>query len=162
VPIPTGSPAPAAAARSLDGSPRDLASLWRRGPALLFFFKCDCPTSPLGARVLPRFAALPGLAVAAVCQDGEEETRAFAEAYAWRGAVEVLIDPEPWPASDAFGVLASPTWFLLGPGGRVEAVAEGWSRAGADALAARAAALAGAAPVAVVQPGDGGPAFRPG
>ena len=162
MPIEAGSPAPAAAARALDGAPRDLAALARTGPALLFFFKSDCPTSPLGARVLPRFAAVPGLTVAAVSQDVAGETRRFAAAHGWPGVVEVLLDPEPWPASDAFGVLASPTWFLLGPGGRVEAVVEGWSRDDANALAARAAALAGAAPVPVARPDDGGPRFRPG
>jgi hypothetical protein len=59
------------------------------------------------------------------------------------------------------GVLATPTWVLLAPGGRVDAVLEGWSRDDANALVARAAALAGAPAAVVSRPADG-PAFRPG
>ena len=75
--------------------------------------------------------------------------------------MRVLVDPEPWPASEAFGVRSTPTWVLLAPGGRVDAVREGWSRDDANALAARAAALAEAPARLVSTPADG-PAFRPG
>jgi hypothetical protein len=50
---------------------------------------------------------------------------------------------------------------LLAPGGCVEDVAEGWSRDAVNALAARAAALAGHPAPVVSTPADG-PAFRPG
>ncbi len=112
--------------------------------------------------MLPRFAAVPSLGLAAVAQDSPEEARAFAAAHGWEGAVRVLVDPEPWPASDAFEVRSTPTWLLLAPGGGVEAIAEGWSRDDANALAARAAAFAGAPTPRVSGPEDGGPAFRPG
>ena len=85
----------------------------------------------------------------------------FAVASGWEGRVRLLLDPEPWPASGALGVRATPTWFLLS-GGRVEAAAEGWSRDDANALAARAAGLLGAAPVLVSKPGGPEPALRPG
>jgi hypothetical protein len=75
--------------------------------------------------------------------------------------VRVLLDADPWSASDAYGVRATPTWILVAAGGRVEAVAEGWSRDDANGLAARAAALAGAPAPVVSTPADG-PAFRPG
>jgi hypothetical protein len=104
---------------------------------------------------------VPGLAVAAVSQDGEAATRAFAGAHGWRAPLRVLLDRDPWPASAAYAVFATPTWILLAPGGRVEAVVEGWSREDANALAARAAALAGAPAPVVSTPADG-PAFRPG
>jgi peroxiredoxin len=161
VPVAPGSPAPRAAALTLDGAAADLAALAARGPALLFFYKGDCGASDAAAHALPRAAAIPGLAVAAVSQDPEPETEVFATVHRLAAPVRVLVDPAPWPASDAYGVLATPTWVLLAPGGRVEAVLEGWSRDDVNALAARAAALAGAPAPAVSSPADG-PAFRPG
>lgn len=157
----TGIPAPAARAFDLAGRAVDLAGLAASGPTLLFFYKGDCPASESAAHVLPRLAGIPGVAVAAVSQDGEAETRAFAAAHGLGGAVSVFVDREPWPASDAFGVAVTPTLVLLAPGARVEAVAEGWNRDDANALAARAAALAGA-PEREVSTAADGRAFRPG
>ncbi len=161
MPVSRGAAAPSCAVRDLSGGAVDLAALAVERPALLFFYKGDCSTSGAAAHVLPRLAAIPGLAVAAVSQDGEAETRAFAGEHAFGKAVRALRDPEPWPASRAFAVLVTPTFVLLAPGARVEVVVEGWSRDDANELAARAAVLAGCAPVTVSFPGDG-PAFRPG
>jgi hypothetical protein len=161
VPLAPGSALPAALVQGLDGCEAPLARL-AAGPALLFFYKADCPATAVAARVLPRFAAIPGLAVAAVSQDGDQEVRELAAASGWSGDVLVLRDPEPWPASDACGVRATPTWFLVAPGGRVELVAEGWSRDGANALAAAAARLTGSPPLAVSRPDGPEPAVRPG
>lgn len=157
-----GDAAPSARVRDLGGRAVDLAGLAAGRPAVLFFYKGDCPASADAAHALPRLAAaVPGVAVAAISQDGDADTRAFAAQHGLAGGVSVLVDAAPYPASDAFGVAATPTWFLLAPGGRVEAAAEGWSRDDANALAARAAALAGA-PAPVVSTAADGPAFRPG
>jgi peroxiredoxin len=156
-----GDAAPDVRVRDLSGAAVDLAALAAARPALLFFYKGDCPATGAAAHVLPRVASALGVAVAAVSQDGEAETRAFAAQHGLGDRVALLVDAAPFPASIAFGVRATPTWFLLAPGGRVEAVAEGWSRDDANALAARAAALAGAAPIAVSTAADG-PGFRPG
>jgi thiol-disulfide isomerase/thioredoxin len=148
--------------RALGGGAVSLPDLAAEGPALLFFWKGGCGACEAAAHALPRLAAVPGLHVAAVSQDGPAETRAFAAAHGWdRAPVGLLLDAEPWPASEAFGVRATPSWILLAPGGRVEATAEGWSRDEANSLAARAAALAGAPAPVVSHPADG-PAFRPG
>lgn len=158
-----GTSAPDARALPLGAAePIALAALASAAPALLFFYKGDCAASGLAAHALPRLsAAVPGVAVAAISQDGDADTRAFAAEHGLAGSVSVLVDPPPYPASDAFGVLATPTWFLLAPGGRVDAVTEGWSRDDANALAARAAALAGVPAPVVSTPADG-PGFRPG
>jgi peroxiredoxin len=162
VPLATGTPAPPAAVWDPAGATKRLEDLFARGPALLFFHKADCPATVVAAPVLPRFAAVPGLALAAVSQDGTEEARAFAAASGWGESVRLLLDPEPWGASEAYAVRATPTWVLVARGGRVEATAEGWSRDDANALAARAAALAGAPPPVVSRPGGPEPALRPG
>src|SRR5512133_848184 len=141
MPLVPGTPLPPAArALALDGAPVDLGALAAAGPAILFFYKGDCPASDAAAHVLPRAAAIPGMAaVAAISQDDELLTEAFARTHRLAGPVRVLLDPEPWPASDAFGVLTTPTFVLIAPGGRVDAVLEGWSRDDVNALAARAA-----------------------
>lgn len=162
MPVAPGSLAPSAEALTLGGEAVDLEALAALGPALLFFYKGDCEASAAAAHAVARLAAIPGLAVATVSQDGEEETLAFAAEHGLGPArVRFLLDPEPWPASRAYDVGVTPTWVLLGRGARVEAVAEGWSRDQANALAARAAALAGQ-PARVVSSPEDGPAFRPG
>lgn len=160
MPLAPGSPAPRAQVFALEGGALDAAALAQAGPALLFFYKGDCEASVAAAHVLPRLAAVPGLAVAAISQDGKAETRAFADDHLGP-AVRVLVDPDPWAASSAFGILATPTFVLLSPGGAVEATLEGWSRDDANALAVRAAALAGV-PAPVVSTTADGPPFRPG
>ena len=161
MPVEIGAPAPPSAAAEPGGGEADLRALASGRPALLFFYKFDCGACEAAAPALARFAGIAGLAVAAVSQDAPQEALAFAAAHGWGERVRVLVDGEPWPASEAWAVRATPTFFLVAPGGRVEAVSEGWSRAEANDLAARAAALAGAAPVIVSREGEG-PAFRPG
>ncbi len=161
MPLAPGSAAPRAVLRDPGGKDVALTDLCAGGPALLFVHKHDCPATEIAARVLPRFAAIRGLALVAVSQDGAAEARAFAAASGWQGAVRLLLDPEPWAASEALGVRSTPTWFLLAEG-RVETVAEGWSRDDANALAASAAGLLGAAPPVVSLPGGAEPALRPG
>jgi len=173
VPVAPGSSAPPAQVLALRGDardpalaelgePLDLPGLATAGPAILFFYKGDCGASDAAAHVLPRLARVPGLALAAISQDPPFDTAVFSGAHQLdAGGVRVLVDPEPWRVSDAYGVLATPTFVLLDRGGRVEAVLEGWSRDDVNALAVRAAALAGAPPPVVSTPADG-PAFRPG
>jgi peroxiredoxin len=173
VTISPGDPAPRAQVRALTREPEapelaalgaavELTDLAAAGPAILFFYKGDCGASDAAAHALGALAAVPGLVVAAVSQDGPEATDGFSNAHRLgsRG-VRLLVDPEPWPASDAYGILSTPTFVLLAPGGRVESVLEGWSRDHANALGARAAVLAGAPPIVASTHGDG-PAFRPG
>jgi peroxiredoxin len=157
-----GERAPAAIADDLSGEPVELASLWRDGPALLFFYKGDCPTSPIAAQVLGRFTAVPGLRVAAVAQDEADLAESFASAHGWTARVTVLVDPSPWDASMAFALVTTPPCFLVKQGGELAARLPGWSRAEVNALAAQAAALVGASPITVSRDGDPGPAFKPG
>jgi peroxiredoxin len=148
------------AAHELSGRPVELSALAAERPAVLFFYKADCPACRLAVHALPRLGRIPGVEVALVSQDPEDETLEFL-ADVGMDDVRVLVDPEPWPASDAYGVAVTPTWILLAPGGEVEAVSEGWSRADANAIALRAATLAGVAGREVSLASDG-PAFRPG
>ncbi len=161
MPLAAGNALPAVLVQDMGGDELPLTGLGT-GPALLFFHKADCPATAVAAKVLPRFAGVPGLAVVAVSQDDAEEARELAAESGWMGGVLLLRDPEPWPASDALGVHATPTWFLVAPDGRIEMAAEGWARDDANALAAAAARLTGSAPLLVSRPDGPEPALRPG
>ena len=161
-PLQAGRQLPALDLTDTAGVPVALAGLASHGPALLFFYKADCPATAVAGPVLTRFAKLAGLALVAVSQDGADETAAFEEACGWRGTVRVLRDAEPWPASATLGARVTPTWVLAERGGRIAAAAEGWSRDDANRLAATAAALLGLAPLEVSSEGGAEPAWRPG
>jgi F plasmid transfer operon protein len=139
-----------------------LTALAVDGPALLFVYKSDCPATAVAGPVLGRFAQLTGLRIVAISQDVAFETAEFAVACGWAGKVEVLRDPEPWRASEALGARVTPTWILVGRGGRIAAAAEGWSRDDANQLAESAAALLDLAPVTVSREGGAEPPWRPG
>jgi peroxiredoxin len=161
VPLSPGDRAPPASAAELSGRPAALAPAGGR-PRLLLFYRADCRASEIAGTVLPRFGAVPGLDVVAVSQDPPPATAAFAAERALGPAVRVVVDPQPFAASDAFRVRSTPTWVLLDGRGTVVAVAEGWSRDDAIAIAAAAARLCGAAPVVVAPPGGAEPPLRPG
>jgi peroxiredoxin len=161
MPLSAGDPAPPLRVEDPSGRPAAMAGRAGR-PALLLFYRADCGASGVAGPVLRRFAAIPGLDVAAVSQDPAAEARAFGEACGFGSAVLGLVDPEPWRASHAFGVRVTPTWFLVAADGRIAAAAEGWSRDDANALAAEAARLCGAPPVVVARPDGPEPALRPG
>ncbi len=157
-----GTPLPGVEVTGEAGAPVSLTALAVDGPALLFVYKADCPATAVAGPVLARFAQLPGLRIFAVSQDAAAETADFAAACGWAGKVAVLRDPEPWRASDALGARVTPTWILVERGGRIAAAAEGWSRADANLLAARAAALLHLSPVTVSAEGGAEPPWRPG
>lgn len=163
MPLDAGSPLPTAPlAEAFGGAPVDLAGLAAGGPALLFLYKSDCPATEVAGPVLPRFAAVPGLALVAISQDGPDEARRHAAGAGWPGTVRTLVDAEPWPASVALAARVTPTWILVAAGGRVVRAAEGWAREDVNGLAAAAAGLTGAPAPVISAEGGAEPPWRPG
>jgi hypothetical protein len=144
------------------GGTADLASLVATGPALVYVYRDECPATRVSAAVLPRFAAIEGLAVVSISQDAPAEAREFARRSGWIGDVRSLVEAAPWPTSVALGIRVTPTWLLLDRGGELVARAEGWAREDANGLAARAAGLCGVAAPLVSTPGGSEPAWQPG
>jgi peroxiredoxin len=110
---------------------------------LYVFFKTTCPTSELSWPYLERLRriAAAALPVFAVSQDERPETAEFNERLGVH--VETLYDPSPWKASAALGLSNVPTFFLVGPGGRIRETIVGFQRPKLEALARRAARLSG-------------------
>jgi peroxiredoxin len=130
--------------------------------SLYAFFKTTCPTSELSWPYLERIRRIASLAlpVFAVSQDGRAETAAFNERLGVQ--VETLYDREPWKASSALGLTNVPTFFLVGPGGRIRETVVGFQRPKLEAFANRAAKLAGRSSARLFRVGENVPVIVPG
>jgi thiol-disulfide isomerase/thioredoxin len=133
-------------------------------PIVLAFFKTSCPTCKFTWPFLERLHHAYGGSAArviGVAQDPEPDARAF---YAEFGdaTFELLLDPPPYAASNAFDVESVPHVTLLAPDGSVDVGFSGWSRAGFEALGAAVAARAGLSPVPLIGAGEEVPVLRPG
>jgi peroxiredoxin len=133
-----------------------------RAETLYGFFKTTCPTCELTWPYIERLRLVGGnaLPVFTVSQDGRAETAAFNERLGVR--VETLYDPEPWSASAALGLTNVPTLFLVGPGGRIRETVVGFQRPKLEALANRAAKLAGRRSARLFRIGESVPLIVPG
>jgi peroxiredoxin len=133
------------------------------GPALVFFFRADCPASAHAAQAIGRVAEKlqpKGLAMVGVSQDDAGDAAAFAAVHGL-GAIDLCTDGTSYFASDAVELARTPTAYLVDQG-KVVASVEGWGRRDYNALAAKAAELVGAeAPTASVR-FDGLPDFTVG
>jgi hypothetical protein len=132
------------------------------GEALYGFFKTTCPTSELAWPYFDRIrrAASRALSVFAVSQDDRRETAAFNERLGVR--LETLYDAPPWKASAALGLTNVPTFFLVGSTGRIRETAVGFQRPKLEALANRAAKLAGRRTSRIFRIGEHVPLIVPG
>jgi peroxiredoxin len=135
-----------------DGSP--VTDPWTEGPTVLSFFKVSCPVCKMVAPMLTKLAE-GGARVVAVGQDPPEAIKKFNEAEGQR--VPALSEPDPFTVSDAFGLEAVPTIFLIGPDGEIQRAIPGWSR---DMWNELATAAGLSEPLST--PDDGLRPFRPG
>ena len=125
------------------------------------FFKTTCPTSELAWPHFDRIRRIGegGLGVFAVSQDGRAETALF---HSRLGVdLETLYDPEPWKASATLGLTNVPTFFLVGPDGRIDESVVGFQREKLEEIARLAGKLAGRPPRSSFSGRRPGPADRP-
>lgn len=149
MPIAPGTPAP-----PIDGV------TFGDGPVALLFYKDTCPVCQMAAPTTAAFeAAVPGRVVG-VSQDDAARTARFAERNGF--AARSVLDPPPYPASDAYGVASVPTLVLVGADGVVADVSGAWDRAAWNRIAASLAEAVGVPAFTVSEEGDGLPTFRPG
>jgi peroxiredoxin len=135
----------------------------RGGETLYAVFKTTCPTCELTWPFLERIRKIAEggpFSIVAVTQDDPAKTRAFAERLDTR--LDTLYDREPWPASDALGLTTVPTLFRVGADGVIAETFAGFDRARLQALAGRAAALAGKPAPELFRASDHAPPFKPG
>ena len=163
MPVPEGSTALPFTLLDSHGKSRASSEFHASGPALLCFYKTDCPTCNLAfpfVETIHQAYRSAGLTVMGIGQDDADELNRF---QAQHGATFLQgSDAPPYPIFRSFDVAVTPTLILLGQHGQVLRSLQAWDRTQYNALSEHIASLAGV-PVAVVScEGDGAPPFRPG
>lgn len=118
----------------LDGGETSLRELIVKGPALLAFFKVNCPVCQLTLPFLERIGASGRLPVYAVSQNDARDTRDFQRRFGV--SLPSLLDSEEggFVVSNAFGISSVPTLFLIETEGLVGRVVEGWNKSEIERL----------------------------
>jgi hypothetical protein len=77
---------------------------------------------------LERLYAGGKLPVYAICQNDAEDARDFNQEYGVTFPTFLDNEETDFVASNEYGISSVPTAFLIGPGGKIERVIEGWSK----------------------------------
>lgn len=163
MPLDPGTPAPPFTLPGSDGVPHRLAELVDGHPAVLIFFRTECPTCqlafPVYGELNRRYAdAVP---IVAVGQDP------IMQAGPWlveRGFEGIVLDDsaDRYYVSSVYEVQVVPTVVLIGANAEIERVLQGWDRAEVNALAATLGQVTGGSAEPVSTSADGLPVFKPG
>lgn len=141
--------------KRLDGQEASLAEITAQGPALLAFFKVNCPVCQLTFPYLERIQAPGRLPVYGISQNCLEDTQDFNRHFGI--TFPTLLDTEAsgFPVSNAFGISSVPTLFVVEADGVISHVTEGWHKAEMAQLGARAG-------INPFRPGDSVPEAKSG
>ena len=147
-----------------DGKPYVIADALTRGPVLLGIYKSSCQASktllPFLERLRQRHVDAP-LTVLGVSQDSPNITRSFARRYGLD--FPILIEPEGYPVSRSFDIMATPTVYLVRADGTVAYTTMGFFKAPVNELGDAVAAELGQEPTPLVTDADADvPMFVPG
>jgi peroxiredoxin len=138
----------------LEGGEATLRGIVANGPALLAFFKVNCPVCQMTLPFLDRLR--PGsLPVYTISQNNTRDTRQFNERFGIKLPTLLDSDKQGFPVSNAFGISYVPTLFLVETDGTISQVVEGWRKS----EIARFGVLAG---INVFGPGDSVPEAKAG
>jgi len=149
-----GRPFPEIALPDLDGKRQPILL---GTPSVCVIGHSECGTTRLAIPYIKRMhdGRGPGASVVLVLQDDAAAARALLAEL--RAEMPVRLEADPYPLARETGLSTVPTFFLVGPGRRVERVSEGFERAALEEMAAR---------LGVMRPfftaDDAAPALRPG
>ena len=157
-------PLPNAEFSDAEGQAHDLRRVAADGPLLLGIYKSSCASSkqmfPFLERLHERYAA-DGLSVLGISQDSANITRSFARRYGI--TFPLLLEGDDYPVSRAFDIIATPTVFLIEPGGTVAYATMGFMKPALDTLADAVADALDKPHQVLVTPDDSDvPMFVPG
>ena len=158
-----GDRAPEFSVIDLGSTERQLGALLRHGPLVLAIGKSTCGTCELAFPYVERLFgayASGNWSLLALLQDARGPARRFARRLGL--TFPIATEVPPYPVSRAFDPEATPTLFLIDPGGLVADTVAAFSKDGLNRLAAALAERIGEEPVVIAPSGDGKPAFRPG
>lgn len=153
----TQGPFPALPLPGIDDGARPLSEAWRDGEALFLIGHRNCKTTrqtlPFLDRIHRRRGA--GRSVVAILQDDAATARELRASLDL--ALDLRLEPDPYPVAAALDLAAVPTLFLVGRDGGIQRVCEAFVRAELESLAERLGA-----PPPLFAPEDNAPALRPG
>ena len=148
----------------MNGEKISLAGSLKKGPVLAAFFKISCPTCQYTFPFLERlFRAYAGglVTVVGISQNEKKPTSGFAREYGVTFPL-LLDDPGAYPASNAYGLTAVPSVFLISPAGRIEFSSVGWSKRDLEDLNARVSKTSGKPAAQIFKPGEDVVEFKAG
>lgn len=158
-----GKKAPSFELKALGDKAHSLAELKDGELALLVFFHSECPvcqfTIPFVDK-LAREVRSPRAKVWGIEQDPEGEAKDFVRRKNLK--MTVLIEDEPYPVSNSYGITNVPTLFLIDAGGQIRKTSVGFARDEISEIAAELARAAGVKPPALFVGRSDVPAFKPG
>ena len=124
---------------TLAGQPQSLKAILESGPALLAFFKVSCPVCQFTFPFLERLhqGASGKLQFIGISQDDVRSTRQYNREYGV--TFPTLLDEagKGYVVSNAFGITAVPSLFLVEPDGNISLASAGFSKKAIETLAAR-------------------------
>lgn len=118
-----GDKAPSFTLQDVDGG--EVTDPWTEGRVVLYFFRVSCPVCTMVAPMLTKLAGA-GVRVMAIGEDPPKAIARFNEVENQR--VPSLTEPAPYKVSDAFGLEAVPSIFLISEDGEIQRAVPGWSR----------------------------------
>jgi len=158
-----GAQAPGISLKDTNGASTTLANQLKKGPVLAAFFKVSCPTCqftfPFIERLYEQYGS-KGFSFLAISQDDVRDTREFIDEFGIK--FPVLIDDAGYPASNQYGITNVPTLFLIGPDGKIQVSAVGFSKPDLEDIAGAAAQSTGAPRVSLFKVGEVVPDYKPG
>jgi len=149
-----GDQAPSFTLPAVDGG-EAVTDPWTEGETLVAFFKTSCPVCKMVAPMLTRLSEAD-VRVVAVGEDAPDDIASYNESQGQR-VTAALSEAAPYAVSEAYGLEAVPTVFLIGADGKIGQAIAGWNR---DTWNELAASLGVAEPLST--PDDGLRPFRPG
>lgn len=144
-----------------ENRPHNLSEALRRGPVLIGIYKSSCEASKTAFPYLEKLhQAYPALTIWGVAQDSPNVTRSFTR----RTGVTfpMLIDDNEYAVSRAYGVIATPTLFLIDQTGTVIWQRMGFQKTSMSELNDIIAERLGVPPVDILAESESAPAWVPG
>jgi len=161
--IVAGQTAPDFSLKSIDGTEYSLPKLLKRGPVFASFFKVSCPvcqfTFPFLERVYKRYGG-NDVTFLGISQDNARATKEFADEYGV--TFPIVLDPEGYPASNAYGLTNVPTSFLIDTDGPVKIAIMGFNKKDLEDIVTELSQRGKMTAAALFRPDESVPAIRHG
>ena len=158
-----GNLAPEFRLKAFHGKEHSLQDLLSRGPTVLAFFKVSCPVCQFTFPFLQRLHERLGNAnvtVVGISQDDSRHTHQFNEECGI--TFLTLIDPHPYPVSNAYGLTNVPTILLVEPDRTITVSCIGFSKSDLEQIADNLQHRNKLAVHPLFRPDEIVPAYKPG